>query len=199
MSELWHGEKLLKEVPRGLLCPHFIRGTSNFYVDELAKLNNGHFVIPVRWIIVDNQLVAECWKTARVHTTGLFDVQDAQLVDVPAQEFRQDYMQLLHHNNCPTLSDDAKGRLAELHRSTMPNHLRAIAGDKLLLTSWVNVWTDDVSGNQSKAWNVHNNVYVSHANLPRQTLSHEYHIHFISTSQHAGPVEQVAATHEMIQ
>jgi hypothetical protein len=80
----------------------------------------------------------------------------------------------------------------------MPNPLRKVAAGKPLYTSWVNVWNDDVSGNVSKMWNVHNNMSFTHANLPRQTLTQERHIHFLSTSQYAKPVEQTMALEEAL-
>ncbi|KAI0816958.1 hypothetical protein BC628DRAFT_1304362, partial [Trametes gibbosa] len=52
---------------------------------------------------------------------------------------------------------------------------------------------DDVSGNRSKVWNKHWCFYFCAAGLPLACLNQEYFVHFVSTSQHAGPVEQVAA------
>lgn len=60
-----------------------------------------------------------------------------------------------------------------------------------LYISYVEVFGDDVSGNRSKAWNRHWNVYVSHRNLPRTIASNEFHVHFFSTSQDVPIYEQL--------
>ena len=52
---------------------------------------------------------------------------------------------------------------------------------------------DDVSGNHSKTWNKHWCFYFCGAGLPLSCLNQEYFVHFVSTSQYAGPVEQAAA------
>ncbi|RDX43988.1 hypothetical protein OH76DRAFT_1360353, partial [Lentinus brumalis] len=58
---------------------------------------------------------------------------------------------------------------------------------------------DDVSGNRSKSWNKHNCYYYCAAGLPLSCLNQEYFVHFVSSSQHAGPLEQVAAITERLQ
>lgn len=54
-------------------------------------------------------------------------------------------------------------------------------------------WADDVSGNVSKLYNAHTNIYVANASLPHAQLSQEYFIRFSSTSPHASASEQFAA------
>lgn len=54
-------------------------------------------------------------------------------------------------------------------------------------------WADDVSGNRTKQYNAHTNVYVANLNLPHQKLQQEYFVRFCSTSQEAKALEQLDA------
>lgn len=80
----------------------------------------------------------------------------------------------------------------------MPNLLRDLAEGEPLYTSWISVYEDDVSGNQSKQWNKHINIYFKHANLGRVLTTQDAHIHFASSSPHASSTEQVFALRELI-
>jgi hypothetical protein len=60
-----------------------------------------------------------------------------------------------------------------------------------LFTVWIPVWADDVSGARSKQYQKHINVYTANANLPGQLLQQEYFVRFVSTSPHAGALEQL--------
>ncbi|KAF8994436.1 hypothetical protein BDZ89DRAFT_1172332 [Hymenopellis radicata] len=74
--------------------------------------------------------------------------------------------------------------------------LRIVAKGKPLFRLRVIPWSDDVSGNVSKQYNAHTNIYTTNANLPHQQLSQEYFIRSCSTSSFASSSEQFVALSE---
>ncbi|KAI0734928.1 hypothetical protein C8Q72DRAFT_752879, partial [Fomitopsis betulina] len=74
--------------------------------------------------------------------------------------------------------------------------VRAIAAKRPAFTVRLMPWVDDVSGNRSKQYNTHTNIYVANINLPHDKLKQEYFIRFCSTSQHASSSEQLEVLKE---
>jgi hypothetical protein len=57
-------------------------------------------------------------------------------------------------------------------------------------------WVDNISGNQSKQYNVHMNIYLTNVSIPHKKLAQKYFVHFCLTSPHASGPEQLNALTE---
>lgn len=80
-----------------------------------------------------------------------------------------------------------------------PHKLRSrVRDDEDVAVVFLSVWVDDVSGNHTKQYNKHLNVYINNTNLPAQVLNKEQFTNFISTSQHATSSEQLSELMKVI-
>jgi hypothetical protein len=55
----------MRECDRHDLTPMLARGKSHFYVDELAQLDDGSFVIPQMWVTFKGEVCAMCVPVLR--------------------------------------------------------------------------------------------------------------------------------------
>lgn len=68
MSEVWHGRKMLLDLPLEQVTPTVRNGGKIFWVNELAQLTNGTYFIPSRYyyqVSEDNErreMMALGWK-----------------------------------------------------------------------------------------------------------------------------------------
>ncbi|KAL0060162.1 hypothetical protein AAF712_013056 [Marasmius tenuissimus] len=169
-----------------ILSPMYDAGTKHYYIHELACQADGSLVIPIRWVIENDQVCADAYAVF-LDDQGKARVDDTHSVRIKAQNLTLNLLDLEHCRMVPVWS--ASATVASFP-SQMPNKYRAIAQGDPLYVSFIDYFGDDVSGNRSKSWNKHNNSYITHRNLPHKLLQQEYHIHLISTSQHTSIAEQ---------
>lgn len=50
LQEVWHGEKMLRDVPDDVLTPTLRFNGTIYWVDELVKRSKNRWFIPKRWI-----------------------------------------------------------------------------------------------------------------------------------------------------
>ena len=111
---------------------------------------------------------------------------------IHANDLELNYIDLAEQNIIPqTRNIENSGPLFMPHPD---RHL-----NQPVYVSFIELFTDDVSGNRSKSWNKHINQYFAHRNLPREIVNQEFHVHFASTSQQVSATEQFAAIKEMIE
>lgn len=86
-------------------------------------------------------------------------------------------------------------RLAALGVSlhAMPHPVRSIANGRPAFCIRLLPWADDVSGNRSKQYNAHMNIYFSNANIPHRIRAQEFFVRFASTSPDASALDQLDA------
>ncbi|CAE6515143.1 unnamed protein product [Rhizoctonia solani] len=200
LAESWQANKWKEKIPLEQLTPMYADGGKLFYVNELARLHNGRFVIPQRWITRNGVLTADCWPVSwrsipqNELDSGLHVSQD--IIHVPSSAFASNYYDIMEHMDPISycFTDDSKS-----FQDKMPNPLRNLTdGSEELLSCFIKPWCDDVSGGRSKQYQPHNNIYLSHANLPGHLHNQEYFVRFVSTTTHASSVEQFEAVKQQL-
>ncbi|KAI0697812.1 hypothetical protein BC835DRAFT_1405600 [Cytidiella melzeri] len=140
-----------------------------FYIKELARLRDGRFVIPMKWLcVIDNETRAEtdCADVYVVeYETAVIHIQATELID-NVLDLKNQGLKI-----CFDVRLKAQGRPT--------------------FTVGLMSWADDVSGNRSKQYNAHTNVYAANLNLPHCKLQQEYFVRFSSTSPTATALEQL--------
>ncbi|KAL6301292.1 hypothetical protein BKA93DRAFT_819090 [Sparassis latifolia] len=194
ISETWQAERW-KEVPLDLLTPaaRSASGSKQFYVNELNELQNGQLVIPIIWMRRHGELYGDCRLVQRMNNNKLHVEEASELVSIQLSQFCYNYYDLLEKASI-VFEEPFKQ-----YASNMPNPLRKLADDEDLVTIFIPLWADDVSGARSKQYQKHVNVYMVNSNLPGRLLQQEYFVKFVSTSPHASAPEQFEAIMPLIQ
>ncbi|KAI0682103.1 hypothetical protein BC835DRAFT_1424859 [Cytidiella melzeri] len=163
-----------------------------FYIKELARLRDGRFVIPMKWLcVIDNETRAEtdCADVYVVEyetATGIAHLHADQVIRIQATELIDNVLDL-KNQGLKICFDDT----APQWTKHMPHPVRLKAQGRPTFTVGLMSWADDVSGNRSKQYNAHTNVYAANLNLPHCKLQQEYFVRFSSTSPTATALEQL--------
>ena len=64
-SEFTHGSKWLSELGLDQLTPMVAHRDQHFYINELARLDDGSYVIPIRWFKLDGELMGDVFLATR--------------------------------------------------------------------------------------------------------------------------------------
>ncbi|KAF8914285.1 hypothetical protein CPB84DRAFT_1811643 [Gymnopilus junonius] len=183
ISEVYHAQKWQKDVDRHTLSPMYDAGNCHYYIDELACLKGGKFIIPVRWLEDSNRNVFADAYTVTLDDQGIANVDDNNLILVKVSDLQDNFLDLMDLHLLPIWNSQT---IESGHPTRMPNPDRALAEGDPLYTSWIDIFGDDVSGNRSKSWNKHWNTYI------------KFHTHFVSTSPVASIPEQFHGIKQVI-
>ncbi|KAJ7144573.1 hypothetical protein C8R44DRAFT_602437 [Mycena epipterygia] len=205
ISQLYHGSKWVEELELDDLTPMWadwkFAAHRHFYIKELSQLVNGQYVIPLKWVIFENTEPAEFYRVSHYpevrNWTGIFRyltqfsqsnifvIQTHEVMRIPATDLRFNVLDLLAQGIKLNFTEGSP-KWSETHC----NPIRDIAKGKPVFNLRIMPWSDDVSGNVSKQYNPHMNIYIVNANIPHKKLSQEYFIRFCSTSPNASSGEQ---------
>ncbi|OXB36206.1 hypothetical protein J007_04064 [Cryptococcus neoformans] len=191
VSEVWHARRWY-EFGFEMLNPLWISPETGkqFFVREVTRMKNGELVYPLVWVTLPHGSVGAFSSRVVGQDNDLVIAQEDVITDpIPAKELlavvSPDERQTIRYEN---------GDVYSL------NPLRSTVGiNDDFLVVFVSLWADDVSGNRSKQYNKHVNIYMQNTNLPAKLLNQDHFINFISTSQHASWAEQMAEILKIIQ
>ncbi|KZT63469.1 hypothetical protein DAEQUDRAFT_741901 [Daedalea quercina L-15889] len=147
--------------------PMWARGSIHWFVGELAQLNSGKLVIPHAWFryCSGGAVYAEGYEVIVRADGHSLDAKLDTTIIFPASDLQFNYFDLAAYG----LSDKLAGMRTLPRMLASAPHNHSLSGPLPK-----GAWGDDVSGNRSKQYNEHTNIYLAHANLPHAKLSQEY-------------------------
>ncbi|KAJ6632325.1 hypothetical protein B0H10DRAFT_2159621 [Mycena sp. CBHHK59/15] len=186
LGEVWHGDKMLRDIPDHLLSPTIRHNGTIYYVNELVKCSDGSWFLPKRWLTRSGSkgMFASGFNVTESDDGSLL-VQEESPNVVEVSSFQLNFLQILDGTSGIYPLAAASDKFAQ----EMPHPLRSKAKSRMVYSIPLAVFIDDVSGNKSKQWNKHFSCYMSNGALPRTKLENEFHVCFVGTSPFASPLE----------
>ncbi|KAJ6632423.1 hypothetical protein B0H10DRAFT_1938045 [Mycena sp. CBHHK59/15] len=190
-GEVWHGDKMLRDLPDHLLSPTIQHKGVIYYVNELVKRYGNHWFLPKRWLM-RSVGTGKVMLASGYHVTDSQDglIVDAETLDVvEVSSFEVNFVQILAETSgiFPLTHVSGShwfGYVADLSISAqsidfaeeMPHPLQDVAGSRPVYSIPLAIFIDDVSGYKSKQWNKHFSCYMSNGALPQTKLENEFHV-----------------------
>src|SRR6202522_1633934 len=106
-------------------------------------------------------------KRTHVKNQKLSKIVDETIVMVSSTDIEYNMLDLEDMNLMPEWCTET---LASGHALRMPNLDRELAGGNPIYSAFIDVFGNDVSGNCSKSWNKHWNVYITYRDLLHKLL-----------------------------
>ncbi|KAF7980223.1 hypothetical protein HWV62_39337 [Athelia sp. TMB] len=97
LTEAWHGDKLLRDVPDNMMSPTLRHGQKIYWVDELVQRSSGRWFLPKRWFTRRGALMA--WGYDVVNDDHGLTVQDSTLLAADVESFIGDLDDILDANS----------------------------------------------------------------------------------------------------
>ncbi|KAH9023715.1 hypothetical protein EDB85DRAFT_1849591, partial [Lactarius pseudohatsudake] len=203
-SEYWHGRHWHDNADPTVVTPMAVINGLHFFVHEPCFLANGRAIMPYRWFLRGDSILANAWPLRAGDRAG-WVVEEYTTIVVPQDEF------LIPFNTWDS-SQFASGlpsaRNTQCHigsilqpdgdvvpwsrtQPSVGNRWRVRASGAYVYCFPIWLYCDDVSSNQSKKWNKHYSFLFSPAGLPRAQFQKEYNVHFLCTSNLASPLEMM--------
>ncbi|KAJ7222267.1 hypothetical protein GGX14DRAFT_532238 [Mycena pura] len=192
ISERWQAERA-RDYDAEQLTPMFSDGQRRWWINEVARLHDGRFVIPKSWILRNGKLTSDVYVVTRHAIEDVWDCGGKE-DEIAADEFEADLDELITEFGDFTWTDHSHEFVP-----AMPNPGRKLSGNRDLYVLGLSVWIDDVSGNKSKQYNKFLVMVAQNAALPGILLKQEFHIHFLGASQHVTTAELCAVLRDFVQ
>ncbi|KAJ3877317.1 hypothetical protein F5051DRAFT_440725 [Lentinula edodes] len=203
-----------KNLDPDLASPMVRLGGQDFYIHELAKLDDGTLIMPFRWFTrsqvapgdVDQDFYGLAWgvETLPTPSGGTYVVHQYQTIQFPTSRLLSSFPYLVESYDMDGIPDPRNilgvrmthndiihpWRLTSSENG-FANRWRALAKGHEVMNFAMWLYCDDTSGNISKKWNKHNSFLFTAAGLPQKYGHQESNVHFLCTSNLAPPLEML--------
>ncbi|KAG8961083.1 hypothetical protein FRC05_006389, partial [Tulasnella sp. 425] len=190
LEQAWHGRRWRHKLDPDLLTPMIRTGKGpaekDFYIWEPTLLKDGRACMPIRW----QGWVVRDWDRLIISESELaLSLPDFRASHLWRAIPSPDVIQGIEHQ---------PGSAIEAWHCPSENRWRTRAKGRCVFSFMIWLYCDDTSGNVSKRWNKHNSFLFTAAGLPSDLVQHDFHVHFLSTSNIAPPLEMLGGIAEQI-